>query len=273
MFKVKFLAVAACVMVGALVNTAEAAPSSVYKPKAACLVVDVKSGKILYQQNPNTPVHPASLTKMMTLYIVFQQLQSGKLSLQKQFLVSTKAANQAPSKLGLKAGQWVSVNDLILAVVTRSANDAATVLAEGVGKNEASFVSMMNQQAKSLGMNKTTFCNPSGLPDPKQVTTAADMVTLGEALLRNQPNYYAFFGTRAFTYKGQKVTSHNHMLDSYPGTDGIKTGYVSASGFNIVTSVVRNNRRLLGVIFGSPSAKARDIRMATILDQCFKMPA
>lgn len=255
-----------------LIHSAFAADSH---PRSACLVMDYNTGKILYQENPNLQVHPASLTKMMTLYIVFKELQSGQLSLQNRFRVSEHAANQAPSKLGLKPGQYVSVEDLILGATTRSANDAATVLAEGVGKTEANFVAMMNQQAKTLGMKNTVFCNASGLPNPKQYTTAADMALLGNALLKNQKNYYYFFSRPFFHYNGQIIRSHNHLLGISTrwgyDIDGIKTGYVAASGFNIVTSATRDNRRLIGVVFGAPSAKSRDIHMKKLLDHCFEM--
>ena len=245
-----------------------------YTPRpTACLVLDYNSGKVLYQENAETPVHPASLTKMMTLYLVFQKLKTGELSLQQRFRVSNHAAGQAPSKLGLKPGQYVSVEDLVLGTATRSANDAATVLAEGIGQNEPNFVAMMNRQAQALGMTHTVFYNASGLPNPRQYTTAADMAILGKALLSNQKNYYHFFGTQSFMYRGQIIKNHNHLLDWYEGTDGIKTGYVSASGFNIVASVTRNNSRLIGVMFGGKTAKARDRYMTGVLDRCFTMAA
>ncbi len=242
-----------------------------YARQTACLVIDYNTGKILYQENATTLVHPASLTKMMTLYIVFQRLQSKQLFLEQRFRVSSYAANRAPSKLGLKAGQYVSVEDLILGATTRSANDAATVLAEGVGKSEANFVAMMNQQAKALGMTHTTFYNASGLPNSKQYTTAQDMALLGKALLTNYKNYYHFFSVPFFMYNGQIIKSHNHLLDWYEGIDGIKTGYVSASGFNLVASAARNNRRLIGVVFGAKTAKARDRYMARLLDHYFSI--
>lgn len=238
-------------------------------PKAACLILDYNTGKVLYQKNSNVQVPPASLTKMMTLYLVFEKLKSGQLSLEQRFRVSKYAANRAPSKLGLKAGQYVSVHELILGVVTRSANDAATVLAEGIGKSEANFVAMMNQKAQALGMNHTVFYNASGLPHTKQYTTAADMGKLGQALLRDYGGYYHYFSTRTFVYNGQRIQSHNHLLNWYKGADGIKTGYVSASGFNLVASAVRNNQRLIGVVFGAKSAKARDRYMASLLDKYF----
>jgi D-alanyl-D-alanine carboxypeptidase len=242
-------------------------------PRTACLVLDYNTGKILYEENPNLLVHPASLTKIMTLYLVFQKLQTNQLSLQQRFRVSSYAASKAPSKLGLKAGQYVSVEDLILGVVTRSANDAATVLAEGIGGSEPKFVAMMNQQASTLGMTHTTFYNASGLPNPKQYTTATDMALLSKALLHNQPRYYSYFNTRSFKFGGQLIASHNHLLNWYHGADGIKTGFVTASGFNLVASAMRNNRRLIGVIFGASSAKARDRHMASLLDRFFNLSA
>ncbi|MCD6047222.1 MAG: putative D-alanyl-D-alanine carboxypeptidase [Gammaproteobacteria bacterium] len=270
MSKLKTFICIASVIFGFFINSAFA---SFPQYKTASLVLDYNTGKVLYQQNPNILVHPASLTKMMTLYLAFQKLQANQLSLQQRFRVSSYAASKAPSKLGLKAGQYVSVEDLILGVVTRSANDAATVLAEGIGGSEPKFVAMMNQQASALGMAHTIFYNASGLPNPKQYTTAADMALLGKALLQKQPRYYGYFSTRSFMFGGQVIRSHNHLLDWYQGADGIKTGFVNASGFNLVASAMRNNRRLIGVIFGASSAKARDRHMASLLDRCFNMSA
>ena len=235
----------------------------------ADIVVEARTGKILHAVNPDSLRHPASLTKMMTLYITFQALEAGKLKLDQRLPISSNASAQSPSKLCLRPGQSIRVGDAILGLVTESANDAAVVLAEALGGDEDHFGQMMTRQARALGMTQTVFHNPSGLPDPDQVTTAHDMATLGLALLYHYPQFYPYFSHEAFLYNGRAYHNHNHLMQRYDGMDGIKTGYVRASGFNLVASAARNNTRLVGVVFGGKSTVGRDNQMAQLLDAGF----
>lgn len=235
----------------------------------ADIVIDANSGRILHATDPDGPRHPASLTKMMTLYLTFQALENGNLRLDQTMSVSANAAEQSPSKLGLRRGQRILVRDAILGVVTESANDAAMVLGETIGGSESRFAQMMTQQARQLGMENTTFRNPSGLPNPAQVTTARDMAILGTALIHHYPQFYPYFSRDSFVYAGIDHHNHNHLMDRYDGMDGIKTGYIRASGFNLVASAVRGSTRLVGVVFGGHSTVSRDNQMAQLLDQSF----
>lgn len=237
--------------------------------KYASIVIDADTGAILSQSNPDKILHPASLTKMMTLSLTFEALQSGRLSPNQRIRISGRAAAQSPSKLGLAPGQTITVQDAVYAVVTKSANDIAVALAEAVGGSEQQFVQMMNARAKTIGMNRTVFRNASGLPDSRQVSTARDMAKLGRHIIHNQPRYYPIFNKRSFTYNGHTYRNHNRLLDSYPGLDGMKTGYVNASGFNLVASAKRNGQRIIGVVFGGQSTQSRNTHMASILDQGF----
>jgi D-alanyl-D-alanine carboxypeptidase len=241
--------------------------SSSYSPAYAAIVVDANSGSVLHSANADSIRHPASLTKIMTLYMLFERLESGKLSLDSQLRVSEHAADQAPTKLGLREGQTVSVEDAIKGLVTRSANDAAVVIAENLAGSEEEFARQMTRKARALGMNNTTYRNASGLPDSAQVTTARDQATLGRAIQERFPRYYKYFSTRSFTFRGQRISNHNRLLGSVEGVDGIKTGYIRASGFNLVTSVKRNNRHVVAVVLGGTSAGARDSRMRQLLAQ------
>lgn len=235
----------------------------------ASLVVDAGTGKVLYARNADTRNYPASLTKMMTLYLLFDAIDSGKYSMTSRLPVSAHAAGQPPSKLGVQAGQTIAVQDAIRALVTKSANDVAVVVAEALGGTEAGFARKMTDTAHRLGMSRTTFRNASGLPDPGQMSTAHDMALLGMALLKHFPHHYHYFSTRSFRYGTRTVTTHNHLLGKYTGADGMKTGYIRASGFNIVTSAVRDGRRLVGVVFGGRTAQSRDAHMMELLDQGF----
>jgi D-alanyl-D-alanine carboxypeptidase len=232
---------------------------------SAAIVVDAKTGKVLYSSNADVKAYPASLTKMMTLYLVFEALQSGQLTLTSRITVSAHAAAQPPSKLGLKPGQTISVKDGILALVTRSANDIAAAFGERLGGTESGFAAKMTAKARALGMRNTTFRNASGLPDNAQVTTARDMSILGRALQDRFPTYFAYFKTSTFSYAGQKIGNHNRLLGRIDGVDGIKTGYTRASGFNLVTSVNRSDRRLVAVVLGGTSGSSRDQRMAKLI--------
>ena len=235
----------------------------------ADIVIDAESGEILHATDPDHLRHPASLTKMMTVYLTFEAIESGRLRLDQSLPISANAAEQSPSKLGLRRGQYIKVEDAILGVVTESANDAAMVLAEAIGGSESHFGQMMTQKAHALGMAHSNFHNPNGLPDPVQVTTARDMAILGHALIYHFSQFYPYFSHDSFTYAGIYHHNHNHLMDRYDGMDGIKTGYIRASGFNLVASAKRGNVRLIGVVFGGHSTLARDNRMAQLLDQAF----
>lgn len=235
----------------------------------SALVAEVESERVLYSRNADELRHPASLTKMMTLYMAFDALARGDLSLNDRFPASAYAASRSPSKLGLRAGDSITVEECILGLVTQSANDAATVLAEGLGGTESNFAFLMTRKAHDLGMSDTVFHNASGLPDPNQITTARDMFRLGKALLKDFPQFYSYFATEHFTFRNRTFHNHNHLLDSYPGADGIKTGFVNSSGFNLVASARRDNRRLIGVVFGGPSHSRRDAHMRELLDEGF----
>ncbi len=234
------------------------------------IVLDADTGRVLSENNADGVTYPASLTKMMTLYLTFEALNTGRLRLDQRLPVSFNAASKQPTKLGLRPGDTVSVQSLILGIVTRSANDAAAVLAEGIGGSEPAFADLMNRKARQLGMQNTFYHNASGLPDPEQHTTARDTAQLALALYHDFPREYRYFSTREFDFRGTTIYGHDHLLDWYPGADGIKTGYINASGFNLATSALRDGHRLIGVVLGGHSASARDREMAALLDQGFE---
>jgi D-alanyl-D-alanine carboxypeptidase len=246
-------------------RTNSSSASSSYSPAYAAIVVDANSGSVLHSSHADAIRHPASLTKIMTLYMLFERLESGKLSLDSALRVSEHASDQAPTKLGLREGQTISVEDAIKGLITRSANDAAVVVAENLAGSEEEFARQMTRKARALGMNHTTYRNASGLPDSAQVTTARDQATLGRAIQERFPRYYKYFSTRSFTFRGQRISNHNRLLGSVEGVDGIKTGYIRASGFNLVTSVRRKGRHVVAVVLGGASAGARDARMRQLL--------
>jgi len=232
----------------------------------ADFVLDANSGTVLHETNADARRHPASLTKIMTLYLLFEQLEAGKLKLDSQLKVSKEAAAQSPTKLGLKPGSTLAVEDAIKGMVTRSANDAAVVVGEAIGGDEEEFAKLMTRKAQALGMTRTIYKNASGLPNDDQVTTARDQATLGRAIQERFPRYYKYFSTRSFTFRGQSISNHNHLLGRVEGVDGIKTGYIGASGFNLVTSVHRGNRYLVAVVMGGSSAGSRDARMRELIN-------
>jgi D-alanyl-D-alanine carboxypeptidase len=236
-----------------------------YSPAFSEIIVDANSGAVLSSNNPDGSRHPASLTKIMTLYLLFERLESGKITLDTEMPVSEHASEQAPTKLGLRPGQTIRVEDAIKGLVTRSANDAAVVIAEAIGGDEDDFAKLMTRKARMLGMSRTTYHNASGLPDDEQVTTARDQSTLGRAIQDRFPRYYRYFSTQSFTYRGHSIANHNHLLGSVEGVDGIKTGYTRSSGFNLVTSIRRGNRHLVGVVMGGRSASSRDATMRSLL--------
>ncbi len=233
----------------------------------ADIVVDGNTGATLHAVNPDSLRHPASLTKIMTLYLLFERLESGKIKLDTEMSVSAEAASQAPTKLGVKPGQTLEVEDAIKALVTKSANDAAVVIAEHLAGDEDEFAKLMTRKARALGMSKTTYKNASGLPDDDQVTTARDQALLGLAIQERFPRYYRYFSTPSFSWRGNGMRNHNKLLGRVAGVDGIKTGYTHASGFNLVTSMRRGNRHLVAVVLGGPTGGQRDARMASLLDQ------
>ena len=233
----------------------------------ADIVVDANSGAVLHATNPDARRHPASLTKIMTLYLLFEQLEAGKLKLDSALKVSAEAAGQTPTKLGLKPGSTLAVEDAIKGMVTRSANDAAVVVAEAIAGNEDDFAKLMTRKAQALGMKNTVYKNASGLPDDNQVTTARDQSTLGRAIQERFPRYYKYFSIRSFTFRGESISNHNHLLGKVEGVDGIKTGYINASGFNLVTSVHRGNRYLVAVVMGGSSGGSRDARMRELISE------
>ncbi|MDA9491658.1 D-alanyl-D-alanine carboxypeptidase [Bradyrhizobium sp. CCBAU 11361] len=234
-------------------------------PKFASIIIDGNSGSVLQATSPDGIRHPASLTKIMTLYLLFERLESGKMKLDTEMPVSQHAADQDPTKLNLRAGQTIRVEDAIKGLVTRSANDAAVVIAEAIAGDEDDFAQMMTRKARSLGMSKTVYRNANGLPNDEQVTTARDQATLGRAIQERFPRYYRYFATSTFNWRGQSIRNHNHLLGSVEGVDGIKTGYTRASGFNLVSSMRRGNRHLIGVVLGGRSGGSRDAIMRNLL--------
>ena len=259
----------AALLVVALGLTVGAAPRTAEAARYASIIIDAESGEVLHEVNADAQSYPASLTKMMTLYLIFEGLETGKLRLDQRLPISQHAANRAPSKLGLVPGDTIAVRDVILGLVTKSANDAASVAAEALGGSEPAFAEKMTQKARKLGMNNTTYRNASGLPDPAQKTTARDLAKMSLALYRDFPQYWHYFGTREFSYGGRVHTNHNHLMSRFEGMDGIKTGFINASGFNLAASAVRNNRRLIGVVMGGESARSRDNQMAKLLNTPF----
>jgi D-alanyl-D-alanine carboxypeptidase len=236
-----------------------------YSPQFSSIIVDGNSGAVLSSNNPDGIRRPASLTKIMTLYLLFERLDSGKMKLDTEMEVSEHASEQAPTKLGLKPGQTLKVEDAIKGLVTRSANDAAVVIAEAIAGDEDEFAKLMTRKARSLGMSKTTYRNASGLPNDEQLTTARDQATLGRAIQDRYPRYYRYFATTVFNYRGQSIRNHNRLLGNVEGVDGIKTGYTRASGFNLVSSMRRGNRHLVGVVLGGRSGGSRDATMRNLL--------
>jgi len=236
-------------------------------PKYAAIVVDANDGKVLYEQASDATRHPASLTKMMTLYMLFEAMQSGRVSKTTEIPVSDHARSRPPTKIGFRRGQTIDVDSAIMALVTKSANDVAVALGEYLGGTEDNFAAMMTAKARSIGMRSTVFRNASGLPDPQQVTTARDMALLGLALRRRFPQYYYYFSTQSFTYRGRTIRGHNDLIGGVSGVDGIKTGYVRASGYNIVTSVSRGSRKLVVAVMGGDSARARNANVAALIER------
>ena len=237
------------------------------KPRYSSVVIDVNTGRTIYSRNATSARYPASLTKIMTLYMLFSELKKGKVKKWTKLPVSHHATRQEPSKLNLKKGEWITVEDAIKALVTKSANDVAVVIAEYIGGTEKRFATQMTNTARSLGMKQTVFKNASGLPDKAQVTTAKDMAILGIKIQAHFPVYYQYFKTRSFKYKGRVYGNHNKLLGKYKGVDGIKTGYTRASGFNLVSSVKRDGKNVVAVVIGGKTGASRDAHMRQLLDK------
>lgn len=238
-----------------------------YNPPYASIVVDINSGRTLQATHADALRHPASITKVMTLYMLFEQIERGRFKLNSELPVSRFAASQKPSKLNLAAGSTIAVEDAIKALVTKSANDVAVVVAEAIGGSEERFGHMMTAKARSIGMSRSVFRNASGLPNPAQVTTARDLVTLGRAVHDRFPRFYHYFNTRSFEFDGYAYRNHNKLLGRVEGVDGIKTGFTRASGFNLLTSARADGRHLITVVLGGRSSRARDAQVAALVEQ------
>ncbi|MGD9912755.1 MAG: D-alanyl-D-alanine carboxypeptidase family protein [Rhizobiaceae bacterium] len=268
-FAQTFVALLVASFVAACTGSAPA-PRPVSQPtseKYAAIVVDAGSGAMLYQVNANAQRYPASLTKMMTLYLLFEAIDSGRVRLSDEIPVSDRARGQAPSKLGFKKGQTVDVESAIRALAVKSANDVAVAVGEFLAGSEEAFAVAMTGKARALGMSGTSFRNASGLPDEGQRTTARDMAVLGMALQRRFPNYYRYFSATEFNFHGKSIRGHNELLSTVRGVDGIKTGYIRASGFNIVTSVARGGKRLVVVVMGGETARARNAHVQELIER------
>jgi D-alanyl-D-alanine carboxypeptidase len=261
--------VAAALLVG-LLGWVPAAHAQIGSDRYSSIVVEASTGSIVSAVNPDELRHPASLTKMMTLYMVFEALRDRRIGLNQLVPVTAHASAMSPTKLGLMPGTRISVEEAILGLVTKSANDAAAALGEMLGGDETRFAQMMTLRARALGMSRTVFRNASGLPDFEQVSTARDLSLLGRRLVQDFPVEYRYFSVPQFRWHGRVIFNHDQLLERYPGTDGIKTGYVEASGYNLVTSTVRGNLRLVGVVMGAARAAERDLHMIALLDQAYE---
>ncbi|MDP8916615.1 MAG: D-alanyl-D-alanine carboxypeptidase [Pseudomonadota bacterium] len=252
-----------------------AAPARAYaqaaatSPKYAAIVVDANSGEVLYASRADSPRYPASITKVMTLYLAFEAMEQGKLRTTDRITVSPRAAAQAPTKLGLAPGETISVEDAIRVIAVRSANDIAVAMAEHLGGTESRFAAMMTLRAQELGMSQTRFVNSNGLPDSRQISSARDIALLSRAVLRDYPQYYSYFSTREFDYRGRHLRNTNGLLHTMPGVDGIKTGFTNASGFNLAASAVRDGRRLIAVVLGGASTATRNNHVQELLNAGF----
>ncbi|MBL8807818.1 MAG: D-alanyl-D-alanine carboxypeptidase [Rhodospirillales bacterium] len=268
-----FVRIVATIALVFAANVLSAVLAPAAQARYASIVVDFETGKVLNEQGADERRHPASLTKMMTLYLIFEALDQKQITLDTRWNVSAHAAGQAPTKLGLEEGDRIRVRDVILGLVTRSANDAAAVAAEGLAGSEPRFAELMTRRARQIGMGSTNFVNASGLPADAQITTARDMATLGRELIRRFPHHYHYFQTAEFVYEGRTFPNHNRLMRWYEGADGIKTGYIRASGFNLVASAMRDGRRIVGAVIGGPNPTERDQHMGKLLDAGFSRSA
>lgn len=239
--------------------------------KYSAIVVDAQSGEVLYAKRADSPRYPASVTKVMTLYMAFEALSQGRMTLDEQIPVSKHAASRTPTKLGLYAGQTISVSDAIQAISVQSANDMAVTMAERLGGTESRFGALMTMRAQELGMSQSRFVNASGLPDSRQISTARDLALLSRAVMRDFPQYYTYFSQRQFNYQGRVMNNHNRLLSQMAGVDGLKTGYTGASGYNLAASAVRGDRRLIAVVLGGSSNASRDNQVQNLLQTGFEV--
>ena len=265
-------ALAAAAVLTAMASPAEARrhgrhvrPGGGYNPPYAAMVVDVKSGRTLHAVNEDALRHPASITKVMTLYMLFEQMEKGRFALDSELTISAHAAAQAPSKLGLRPGQTIAVEDAIKAIVTKSANDVACAIGENIAGSEERFAELMTAKAHALGMSRTHYANASGLPDAEQITTARDLTVLARAIQDRFPRYYRYFQTRSFAFRGRTIGNHNHLLGNVEGVDGIKTGYTRDSGFNLMTAAKSEDRQIVAIVLGGKSGASRDRIMADLV--------
>jgi len=235
------------------------------EPKYAAIVVDANTGEVLYAKRADSPRYPASITKVMTMYLAMEAMAEGRIKSTDLITVSSRAASQPPTKLGLAAGDQITVDDAIKAIATRSANDMAVALAEHIGGTEQRFAALMTLRGQELGMSNTRFVNASGLPDSRQVSSARDIAILSRAVMRDYPQYYGYFSLRSFTFRGQTITNHNRLMGQFAGMDGLKTGYINASGYNLAASAVRDGRRLIAVVLGGRSGASRDDHVEDLL--------
>jgi D-alanyl-D-alanine carboxypeptidase len=261
------------IVLSALASTDGMAAKGFDSSKYAAIVIEIETGDVLFSRRADSQRYPASLTKIMTLYELFQALEAGQLSLNDTLPVSANAARQPPSRLGLSAGSRIKVEDAILALVVQSANDVAVAVAEALGGSERGFAAQMTDQARALGMTRTVYRNASGLPNPGQVTTARDLAILCQALINDFPQYYGYFATETLSLGGHLYKTHNHLLGKVDGLDGIKTGYTRASGFNLAASASRDGRRLIAVVLGGPSVGERDQHMRQLVQENFTVLA
>lgn len=269
---VGLLCISLCLITITTINSARASmPSSslVDQDKYAAFIMEAETGLVLHQYNADKSLHPASLTKMMTLLMLFDAIDHGEINLHDQIYISKHAASMIPSKIGLAPGSTISVKDAIHALAVKSANDIAVAVAEKLGKSEYNFAMMMTKKARSLGMSKTRFMNASGLHNKYQVSTARDMAKLSQVLVNRYKKHYHYFSLHSFTYQGTTYTGHNKLMKTYPGMDGLKTGYINASGFNLASSAVQDGFRLVGVVFGGKTSRTRNAQMEKLLDQGF----
>lgn len=255
--------------IGTLLIAAGALSPLAHSERYASIVVDADSLEVVHESFADAERYPASLTKVMTLYMVFEALKSGELRMDERLPVSRNAALQPPSKLGLKPGQTISTSDAIKALVTKSANDVAVVVAERLGGSEERFAALMTVKARMLGLSRTSFYNASGLPDERQTTTARDMAVLADAMMEDHPEYYPFFATQQFSWKGTTYRTHNSLLKDVAGVDGMKTGYTRASGFNLMTSVARDDSRFIVIVLGGKTSKARNDHVTDLIEAAY----
>jgi D-alanyl-D-alanine carboxypeptidase len=246
-----------------------AAASPLGPARYSAILVDADDGNILYNEGAEQIRHPASITKVMTLFLAFDALDAGRLSLDDRIVMTAHGAAQRPSKLGIRPGQSISLEEAIRVIAVKSANDVAVALAEHIGGSEIAFAKMMTAKARVLGMRETNFSNATGLPDPATFTSAHDLAILAMAMLRDHPGRYSYFSTRSFTWAGQRTANHNHLLGTVPGVDGIKTGYTLDAGFTLCASALRGGHRLIAVVMGEPTSAIRDSHVATLLEAGF----